>query len=124
MYSVDIYTIVDKDSYAYQISFTDDKGKIHERSFRRKTEASKNQKELYAIIDAVKILKSKCHIIIHTESNYIVSTITQWLEKWQQNSFINAKGEEIKNKELWQEYVLLTTKHSVEVVKEDGNKIN
>lgn len=123
MYKVDLYTIIDKESYAYQVSFTDDKGKTHERSFRREIKASKNQKELYAIIEAVKILKSKCHIIIHTENNYIVSAINIWIKNWQQNRFINSKGEDVKNKELWQEYVLLTTKHNVEV-KKDGNKGN
>lgn len=121
MYKVDLYTIVDSKSYAYQISFTDENGKVHERSHRREIKASKNQKELYAIIDAVKILKSKCHVVIHTESNYIISAIRNWLTQWQQDKFINAKGQEVKNKDLWEEYILLTLKHEVEVVKEDGN---
>jgi len=124
MYSVDIYTIIDREAYSYQISFVDDKGKVHERSYKREINASKNQKELYAIIDAVKVLKSRCNIKIHTESSYIVSAINQWLEKWQQSRFINAKGVEVKNKELWQGYILLTLKHNVEVIKENGSQSN
>ena len=121
MYKVDLYTIIDQESYAYQMSFVDKNDTVHERSFRRESEASANQKELYAIIDAIKNIKSRCNLVIHTESNYIVTAINEWLPMWQQNRFINAKGNEVKNKELWEEYTLLTLKHQVEVVKERGD---
>lgn len=120
MYKVDLYTIVDNDSYSYQISFVDAKGKTHERSSQTLVKASANQKELYAIIEALKALHTSCNIVIHTDSNYIVSAINTWLDRWQQNRFINAKGQNCKNKELWQEYLLLAQKHRIEV-KKNGN---
>lgn len=121
MYKVDLYPIVDKDGYSYQLSFIDNQGKNHERSGKVTIQATDNAKEIMAIISALKELKSRCKVIIHTERFYIANAINEWLAKWQQDKFINAKGEKIKNKELWEEYILLALNHEIEVLKENGN---
>lgn len=71
-----------------------------------KTDTTKNEIELYAIVEGLKSLtnsgKTK-DITIITENHYITRGINELLKTWQRNNWKSAKGQEIKNKELWQE---------------------
>jgi len=71
-----------------------------------KTDTTKNEIELYAILEGLKSLtnsgKTKAITII-TENHYINRGINELLKTWQKNNWQSAKGQEIKNKELWQE---------------------
>ncbi len=72
----------------------------------RKFDITKNELELFAVLEGLKMLtksgKTKS-ITIVTESHYIEQGINKHIKTWSKNGWENAKGLDIKNKELWQE---------------------
>jgi len=74
-----------------------------------------NRMELRAVIEALKILKEKCRVVIHSDSKYIVDAIEKgWARRWQANNWYRNKREKALNSEMWQELLTLLTKHEVE----------
>ncbi|KAI0431060.1 ribonuclease H-like protein [Xylaria sp. FL1042] len=43
------------------------------------------------------------HLVIKSDSAYLVNGMTAHMEKWQKNGWRTAKGPEVKNKDLWTE---------------------
>ncbi|KAI0809883.1 ribonuclease H-like domain-containing protein [Xylaria sp. FL0064] len=43
------------------------------------------------------------HLVIKSDSAYLVNGMTAHIEKWRQNGWCTAKGTEVKNKDLWME---------------------
>lgn len=73
-----------------------------------------NRMELRAVIEALKkIINKKNHkpdveYEIYSDSAYVVNTINRnWYEAWQVNGWKTTKGDEVKNKDLWEEYLNL-----------------
>jgi ribonuclease HI len=67
-----------------------------------------NQMELTAVIEALKILKYKCDVIVYTDSQYVQKGITQWINGFKQRNWKN-----VKNVELWQELDYLNSNQNV-----------
>jgi len=66
-------------------------------------DTTNNRMEMMAAIKALKALKSFSHgIEIYTDSKYLKDGITLWLPSWKKKAWKNAKGQEIKNKDLWE----------------------
>lgn len=68
-----------------------------------------NRMELLAVIKSIQkaISKGYCEIEIHSDSAYVVNaTEKKWLIGWKKNNWKTAKGEDVKNKDLW---ILLDT---------------
>lgn len=82
--------------------------------FDGETLTTNNKMELTAVIQALKSLKRECEIEIYTDSNYVKDGITKWIFSWKKNGWKTSNKEEVKNKDLWQELDLLTTKHKIE----------
>jgi len=58
-----------------------------------------NRMELTAAIEALKYLKhGNSELVIHSDSEYVVKGITQWISNWKKK---NYKG--VLNPDLWQE---------------------
>lgn len=36
---------------------------------------------------------------IHTDSEFLINSITKWVKKWKKNNWLTANGEPVKNKE-------------------------
>lgn len=64
-----------------------------------------NRMELTAIIQALKHYKIKT---VYTDSVYCKNGITKWCEKWKRNGWKTAKGDEVKNRDLWEQLVDLS----------------
>ncbi len=73
-----------------------------------------NRMELTAVIEALKALKTKCNITLYTDSKYVMSGITEWLENWKQNGWktSNKRGA-VKNIDLWQSLDQLVSAHEI-----------
>jgi len=41
------------------------------------------------------------HLVIKSDSAYVVNGITEWVKKWQANGWRNAKGQPVVNQDLW-----------------------
>ena len=72
-----------------------------------------NRMELRAVIEAFKRIVAKekqfCEprheYDIYSDSAYVVNTINNhWIEAWQKNNWQTTKREDVKNKDLWEQF--------------------
>jgi len=73
-----------------------------------------NIMELTAVIEALKIIKKPSKITLFSDSKYVINGATQWLQKWQTNRWLGANEKPIKNVELWQDLLKLSTNHEIQ----------
>ena len=73
-----------------------------------------NRMELLAPIMALKKIKRKSEITIFTDSKYVKDGITDWINKWKINGWVNASKKQVKNASLWKELDKLVSVHKVE----------
>ncbi len=78
-----------------------------------------NRMELRAVIEAFKrivyIESRYCEphheYDIHSDSAYVVNTINNhWIESWKKNNWQTTKKEDVKNKDLWEQFSELKAK--------------
>ena len=72
-----------------------------------------NKAEIYAVIRGLELLFKnynpfnsndfvKNKLIIYSDSSYLINGITNWINGWRANGWINSKKEPVKNKEFWE----------------------
>ena len=84
-----------------------------------------NIMEITAVIEALKCLKVESEVQVYSDSAYTVTAFTQkWIYGWMKNGWKTSNGDNVKNKELWQELYSLTQKHKVEFIKVKGHADN
>jgi ribonuclease HI len=78
-----------------------------------------NRMELRAVIEAFKRIVGKesqyteprHEYDIYSDSAYVVNTINNhWIEAWQKNNWQTTKHEDVKNRDLWEEFSKLRAK--------------
>ena len=80
-----------------------------------------NRMELFAVIQALRSLKERCHVDIHVDSAYVVEAFQSgWIQTWQQNNWKRKTGE-IKNLDLWRALVGECVNHEVNFIKVKGH---
>lgn len=57
---------------------------------------------LTAIVKALTAIREGNEITVNTESQWVVSSIEKWMAKWSRNGWINEKGEEVRNRKLFE----------------------
>lgn len=63
-----------------------------------------NRMELTAAVEALKFArKLKGPVAFYTDSTYVIRGITQWIWGWKKRGWKNAEGEDVANKDLWEE---------------------
>lgn len=78
--------------------------KIHGSSLN----TTNNRMELKAVIECLKFCKNKeCKsIYIYSDSAYVLNPINnKWLKKWIERGWKTSKEEEVKNKDLWIDFI-------------------
>lgn len=55
--------------------------------------------EYYSPFDKSEFVKDK--LTIYSDSAYMINGITNWINGWRANNWMNSKKEPVKNKELW-----------------------
>ncbi len=73
-----------------------------------------NRMELMAVIEALAALKRPCHVVIHTDSQYVLKGITEWMPGWKAKGWKTAARAPVKNVDLWQALDAATAKHQIE----------
>ena len=73
-----------------------------------------NRMELMAVIEALGSLKRRCHVIVHTDSQYVRLGITEWLPAWMQRGWKTAAKKPVKNADLWQRLHDVAAKHTIQ----------
>ena len=74
----------------------------HEKTlFGGESATTNNRMELTAPTEALRALTRPCKVIIHTDSQYVMKGMTEWLGNWQRRGWITADKKPVKNAELW-----------------------
>lgn len=90
-----------------------------------KKDTTNNVMELTAVIEALKLLNRPCKVDLYSDSAYVVNAFIQkWTVNWQKNNWKTSDKKDVKNKELWQELLELTTTHKVTFHKVKGHSDN
>lgn len=77
------------------------------------THTTNNRMELSAGMEALKHLKTKSVVTIKTDSQYVINGITKWVFGWEKNGWQTKDKKDVSNKDLWQELVKASRKHTV-----------
>ena len=72
-----------------------------------------NRMELQAVIEALAALKRPCRIQLHTDSQYVMKGVTEWMRGWKAKGWVTAAKSPVKNVELWQRLDALLQGHEV-----------
>lgn len=71
---------------------------------------------LMAAVKAMKILKCPCDVELIMGSSFVTNMITGGnVEAWRRSEWKKSSGEDVKNKELWQEFADLMETHKIGV---------
>lgn len=88
-------------------------------------DTTNNVMEITAVLEGLKALKFPCEVDIYSDSAYVVNSFLQgWIYNWIKKGWKTASGDEVKNKELWQELYELTKVHKVTFNKVKGHSDN
>ena len=79
--------------------------------FRANT--TNNIMELTAAVEALKLLKESCNVILTTDSTYVKNGISTWIFNWKKNGWKTASKKPVKNKLLWQKLDDLCQNHLI-----------
>lgn len=69
--------------------------------------------ELTVILKALKRLVKECDVLVVGVSPYTIQATNDWIDKWIENDWKNAKGKDIANKEEWQELLEYIRKYNI-----------
>lgn len=86
-------------------------------------DATNNQMEMGAVLNGLKAITRRCHVIIHTDSEYVMKAFTEgWIEAWRKRDW-----RKVKNVEHWHRLIAEVERHEVEwewCKGHDGNLYN
>ncbi|TAL55515.1 ribonuclease HI [Pandoraea sp.] len=73
-----------------------------------------NRMELLAVIRALEALNRRCHVVLHTDSQYVQKGISEWIHGWKLRGWKTAAKAPVKNADLWQELDRVSQQHQIE----------
>ena len=77
-------------------------------------ETTNNRMELMAAIRALAALKRGCRVRVYTDSQYVRTGVTEWLEQWKKRDWRTASRKPVKNIDLWQALDAELSRHTIE----------
>ncbi|MDA3868699.1 MAG: ribonuclease HI [Gammaproteobacteria bacterium] len=99
----------------------------HKKLYGAESETTNNRMELTAAIKALESLTRSCHVVLYTDSKYVLQGITSWMPDWKKRGWKTAAKKPVKNVDLWQRLDAATQKHEIEwicVIVESFNEGN
>lgn len=73
-----------------------------------------NRMELTAAIRGLQALKRACAVRLHTDSQYVIRGVTEWLPDWKRREWRTADKKPVKNVDLWRELDTLAQRHAID----------
>lgn len=64
--------------------------------------ASENEAELKTFYTALSRITIPCEIYLYTESEWLSTCLTEWLQKWRAHEYLSAKNEKVAFAGIWQ----------------------
>jgi ribonuclease HI len=89
------------------------KGKRERVIIGRNAATTNNIMELTAVIKALEALRLGTLAVLHSDSQYVINGMTQWLPQWKVNRWRTAAKNPVKNRELWEHLEALASKHTI-----------
>jgi ribonuclease HI len=77
-------------------------------------DTTNNRMELTAAIRALKALNRHCQVRLYTDSQYVRTGVTEWLEQWKERNWRTASRKPVKNIDLWQALDAELARHTIE----------
>ena len=100
-------------------------GALHEKEiFGGEPATTNNRMELRGVIAALNALKNPVHITIHTDSQYVLKGMTEWITGWKARGWRTADKKPVKNEDLWRELDAACAAHQVSWVWVKGHAGN
>lgn len=72
-----------------------------------------NRMELRAAVEALGALKEPCEVEFFTDSKYVQSGISEWLEGWKRRGWRTKDKQPVKNDRLWRALDEASTGHKI-----------
>ena len=95
--------------------YRDAKNALHQKEVcGGMADTTNNQMELTAAIEALKLLKGRCQVILYTDSVYVKDGITQWIQGWRKRGWKKSGGGAVVNVDLWRRLDEVATLHEVD----------
>ena len=85
----------------------------YKKIFGSEPESTNNRMELMAAIMALRSLKRRTLVDLHTDSKYVQQGIIVWMDGWKKRGWKTAAKKPVKNKDLWQELDKEAERHEV-----------
>ena len=76
--------------------------------------STNNRMEMTAVIKGLEALTRASHVLITTDSKYVLKGMTEWLSNWKARNWRTASKKPVQNVELWKQLDVLVSQHSVE----------
>lgn len=87
-------------------------GTVHEKDlFGGEAVTTNNRMELTAAVKALEALTRPCHVELHTDSQYVMKGITEWIAGWKKRGWVNSAKQPVKNVDLWKELEAAVERH-------------
>jgi len=74
-------------------------------------ETTNNRMELRAVIEGLSSLKSPSIVELHSDSQYVLNGLREWLPGWKAKGWKTAGRKPVKNQDLWQRLDELMQQH-------------
>jgi ribonuclease HI len=73
-----------------------------------------NRMELMAAIQALEALTRDCRVELHTDSQYVMKGISEWIHNWKRRGWLTADKKPVKNDDLWKRLDAARLRHQVD----------
>ena len=79
-------------------------------------DTTNNRMELTGVIEALKLLKEPCDVVLTSDSRYVCDAVGKgWAEGWKRNGWRKADKKPALNSDLWETMLELLTVHRVAI---------
>lgn len=72
-----------------------------------------NRMELRAVIEALKVLRRSCPVLIVTDSQYVHQGVVSWMDQWKRKNWKTSAGKPVANRDLWEALDAELVRHQV-----------
>lgn len=62
-----------------------------------------NRMELTAVVRALRFFDTPRDVRVFSDSSYVIQAAAAWLERWKRTGWKTFEGDEVKNRDLWEE---------------------
>ena len=100
--------------YAAVVEYIAKSGPVIRKIAGEEKETTYHRSVLLAMLKALKILNVACDVTIYTDCIFVKNTVERGSpENWRRSEWKKPSGEEVKNKELWQQFVEEMDRHKI-----------